>query len=123
MEQNIFTDDFPDRPPYSYNYTGGNLPSSLSVASQGTKVKVVNYNEVVEIVFQGTNVGGVGDNHPMHLHGYNFYLVGIGLGNFNNETDPKNFNLNDPPYVNTIGVPKNGWAAIRFRATNPGMFL
>lgn len=123
MEQDIFTDDFPDWPPYSFNYTGRNLPLSLSVASQGTKVKVVNYNEAVEIVFQGTNVGGVGDNHPMHLHGYNFYLVGIGIGNFNNETDPKNFNLIDPPYVNTIGVPKNGWAAIRFRAINPGMFL
>ncbi|RVW20481.1 putative laccase-9 [Vitis vinifera] len=123
MEQNIFTYDFPDQPPWSYNYTGENLPSSLLVASQGTKAKVVNYSETVEIVFQGTNAGGRAENHPMHLHGYNFYLVGIGSGNFNNETDPKNYNLNDPPYVNTIGVPKNGWAAIRFRAENPGVWF
>ena len=59
----------------------------------------------------------------MHLHGYNFYLVGISLGNFNNETDPKNYNLKYPLYVDTIGVPKDGWAAIRLRADNPGMFF
>ena len=49
--------------------------------------------------------------------------VGIGLGNFNNETGPKNYNLNDPPYVDIIGVPKEGWAAIRLRADNLGMFF
>ena len=33
-----------------------------------------------------------------------------------------NFNLVDPPYLNTVIVPINGWAAIRFEAVNPGMW-
>ena len=87
---------------------------------QGRKVKVLEYNESVEIVFQGTDVVGGSINHPMHLHGYTFYVVGQGFGNFDNVTDPKNFNLVDPPEVVTFGVPKKGWMAIRFTANNPG---
>jgi len=86
-------------------------------------VKVLNYGEVVEIVFQGTNVLKGSVNHPMHLHGYSFYVVGTGVNNFDNETDPKGFNLVDPPEVNTFGVPKKGWLAIRFVANNPGIFF
>lgn len=63
------------------------------------------------------------DNHPFHLHGYSFYLIGTGCGNYDNVTDPKSYNLVDPPEVNTIGVPRKGWAAIRFIADNPGMFF
>ncbi|KAJ4821976.1 lactose regulatory protein lac9 and GAL4-like protein, partial [Turnera subulata] len=73
-------------------------------------------------VFQGTNfVGAI--NHPLHIHGYSFYLVGTGTGNFNNVTDPRSFNLVDPPHINTVAVPKNGWAAVRFYATNPGVWF
>jgi laccase len=71
---------------------------------QGSKVKVLNYGEAVEIVFQGTNLRKGSVNHPMHLHGYSFYVVGTGFNNFDNETDPKGFNLVDPPEVNTFGV-------------------
>ena len=51
--------------------------------------------------------------------GMAFYVVGKGFGNYDNETDPKNFNLVDPVEVNTFSVPKNGWLAIRFVANNP----
>ncbi|KAF2297468.1 hypothetical protein GH714_023985 [Hevea brasiliensis] len=51
--------------------------------------------------------------------GPSFYLVGKNKGNFDNATDPLKYNLIDPPEVNTIGLPKNGWAAIRFYADNP----
>lgn len=60
------------------------------------------------------------DNHPVHLHGYSFYVVGSGFGNFNPKEDPLRYNLVDPPEETTVGVPKNGWVAIRFRADNPG---
>jgi len=88
--------------------------------SVGTKAKLIKYGEAVEIVFQGTNIG---NNHPMRLHGFSFYLVGTGYGNFDNVTSPQTFNLKDPPVVNTIGVPKRGWAVIRFVADNPGTNL
>ena len=87
---------------------------------QGTKVKVLNYNESVQIVFQGTNVMKGSVNHPMHMHGYSFYVVGSGFGNYDDEADPKGFNFVDPPKVTTFGVPKKGWLAIRFIANNPG---
>ncbi|KAL6316013.1 hypothetical protein AAG906_015429 [Vitis piasezkii] len=73
---------------YYYNISG--LPSN------GTEVRVLEYNSIVEIVFQGTNVLAT-THHPMHLHGYSFY--------------------------NTISVPSNGWVAIRFEASNPGVWF
>ncbi|KAF8364743.1 hypothetical protein HHK36_033280 [Tetracentron sinense] len=115
----IYDTDFPNEPPFYFNFTADELASNLSTPTFGTKVIVVEYNSSVEIVIQGTNLNS-GENHPMHLHGYNFYLVGTGFGNFNNVTDPKGYNLVDPPEVNTVGVPKNGWTAIRFLADNPG---
>jgi laccase len=114
-----FDDDFPAFPPVPFDYTGVS-PDEYLLPSQGTKVRMIEYGKKVEIVFQGTNIGNA-ENHPMHLHGYSFYLVGTGCGNF--YTDPNyhhDYNLIDPPKVNTIGVPKNGWAAIRFVADNPG---
>lgn len=80
---------------------------------------VLEYNASVELVLQGTNVLA-SDNHPVHLHGYSFYVVGWGFGNFNPKKGPLSYNLVDPPQESTVGVPKNGWVAIRFRADNPG---
>ncbi|KAJ9675402.1 hypothetical protein PVL29_024363 [Vitis rotundifolia] len=117
----VYTTDFPDYPPSFYNFTGDMHTRPMSVV--GTKVRVFNYNESVEIVFQGTNLQGQASDHPMHLHGYTFYVVGMGYGVFNNETDPKSFNLVDPSERNTITIPKNGWVALRFLANNPGVWL
>ncbi|PKI73467.1 hypothetical protein CRG98_006048 [Punica granatum] len=83
---------------------------------------VVDFNETVEIVFQGTNVWNA-ENHPMHIHGYSFYVVGFGRDNFNSSCDPHHYNLENPPLVYTFGVPKNGWLAIRFVADNPGVWF
>jgi laccase len=116
----VYTTDFPNWPPVFYNFTQRFLPVNTTIPMPGTKVKILNYNEEVEITFQDTNVLNASAIHPMHMHGYNFYVVGSGVGNFNNETDPKTYNLVDPLEVNTIGVPKNGWVTIRFKANNPG---
>ena len=114
----VFDRDFPSEPPKYYNFTG-NMTSIDVTSAQGTKVTMLNYGESVEIVFQGTNLLAE-MNHPIHLHGFSFYLVGTGKGNFNNVTDPKSYNLIDPPEINTVALPKSGWAAIRFIADNPG---
>ena len=114
-----FDTDFPAFPPVPFNYTAGDN-AQYQFPSLGTKVRMIEYGQRVEIVFQGTNIGNP-ENHPIHLHGYSFYVVGRGIGNF--DTDPNykhDYNLIDPPRVNTIGVPKNGWVAIRFKADNPG---
>ncbi|XP_004301333.1 PREDICTED: laccase-14-like [Fragaria vesca subsp. vesca] len=119
----VYSADFPDYPPSFYNFTEESYSIDTVLTVQGRKVKVLNYNESVEIVFQGTNVLDGSVNHPMHLHGYSFYVVGYGFGIYDNATDPKGFNLIDPPEVTTFGVPKNGWLAIRFTANNSGVWF
>ncbi|KAF7132797.1 hypothetical protein RHSIM_Rhsim09G0010800 [Rhododendron simsii] len=121
--EGIYETDFPNMPATVFNYTADEFPDELLLPEKATKVKVVEYNSTVEIVFQGTNLLQAAENHPMHLHGYSFYLIAKGYGNFDNATDPDLYNLVDPPEVNTVGVPKNGWAVIRFRADNPGVWF
>ncbi|XP_021893983.1 laccase-4-like [Carica papaya] len=116
----VFTDDFPGKPLNQYNYTGIQ-PANLQTM-RGTKLYRLTYNSTVELVLQDTGMI-TPENHPIHLHGFNFFVVGRGLGNFNPQKDPKKFNLVDPVERNTVGVPSGGWAAIRFRADNPGVWF
>ncbi|CAN1295075.1 LAC14 [Linum perenne] len=97
-------------------------PFESAASAGGTKVMVLEYNATVEVVLQGTNLA-LGVDHPMHIHGMSFYVVGIGSGNFDEMRDSKSYNLVDPPMMNTIDVPRNGWVVIRFRASNPGVWL
>lgn len=113
----VFTTDFPANPPHVFHFTGKG-PRNLQTSS-GTKVYRLKYNSTVQLVLQDTGIISP-ENHPVHLHGFNFFEVGRGVGNYNSKTDPQNFNLVDPPERNTVGVPKGGWAAIRFQADNPG---
>ncbi|OWM67678.1 hypothetical protein CDL15_Pgr019179 [Punica granatum] len=117
----IFEKDFPNEPPRNFNFTG-DVGENVTYPTVGTKVRVIDFNETVDIVYQGTNVGAA-ENHPMHVHGYSFYVVGFGQGNFDNKADPKNYNLTHAQLVNTFGVPKSVWQAIRFVADNPGVWF
>ncbi|KAL2512250.1 Laccase-11 [Abeliophyllum distichum] len=119
----VFTTDFPDRPPTPFNYTGAPLTANLQT-SQSTRPRLgkIAFNSTVELVLQDTNLLSV-ESHPFHLHGYNFFVVGTGIGNFDPKRDPSNYNLIDPPERNTVGVPTGGWTAIRFRADNPGVWF
>ncbi|KAJ4824863.1 Laccase-14 [Turnera subulata] len=118
----VYEEDFPRKPPYEFNYTGERLPFNLLTPTFGTKVMVLDYNASVEIILQGTNVLA-SDHHPIHIHGYSFYVVGWGFGKFDPKKDPLRYNLVNPPEETTVGVPNNGWVAIRFRADNPGVWL
>ncbi|KAL6316078.1 hypothetical protein AAG906_015594 [Vitis piasezkii] len=118
----VFGTRFPSFPPYVFNFTAEYLSLLLELPNRWTEVKVLDYDSVVELVFQGTNLVA-GTDHPIHLHGYSFYVVGWGFGNFNKDKDPLGYNLVDPPLQNTIAVPKNGWTTVRFKAHNPGVWL
>nr|XP_023922649.1 laccase-15-like isoform X1 [Quercus suber]XP_023922656.1 laccase-15-like isoform X2 [Quercus suber] len=118
----VYGDQFPSFPPFIFNFTAEDLPLALETPKRGTEVKVLEYNSTVELVLQGTNLAA-GTDHPMHIHGYSFYVVGWGFGNFDKDKDPLGYNLVDPPLQNTIAVPKNGWATIRFKADNPGVWF
>ncbi|XP_069141451.1 uncharacterized protein [Argopecten irradians] len=117
------------------------------------------HGEVVQIVL--VNMGrGTGGFHPIHLHGYSFYVMKVGYGNYNSTTGryigPKSeeincqgigdertsfcnsatwrdpawgggnipgINLVNPPRKDTIFVPAGGYAVIRIRADNPGLWI
>ncbi|MED6126915.1 Laccase-4 [Stylosanthes scabra] len=120
----VFTDDFPANPPTLFNFTGSQsqLLKTNPVTTKGTRVYRVGYNNTVQLVLQDTGII-TPENHPIHLHGFNFFVVGKGIGNFNPNKDTKKFNVVDPVERNTVGVPAGGWVAIRFRADNPGVWF
>ncbi|XVE99704.1 hypothetical protein REPUB_Repub03eG0223400 [Reevesia pubescens] len=116
----VFTDDFPGKPLIPYNYTG-TTPSNLQTLN-GTRLYRLAYNSTVQLVIQGNSVVAP-ESHPTHLHGFDFFAVGRGVGNFDPTKDPQTFNLVDPVQRNTISIPTAGWTAIRFRADNPGVWF
>uniref|UniRef100_A0A6V7QU97 laccase n=1 Tax=Ananas comosus var. bracteatus TaxID=296719 RepID=A0A6V7QU97_ANACO len=101
----IYTRDFPDKPPVFFDFTN---PAA----------KKLKYNSTVEMVLQNTAILAA-ESHPMHLHGYDFYVLAQGFGNYDNAKARECFNLVDPQKRNTIAVPTGGWAVIRFTADNP----
>ncbi|CAL9242536.1 unnamed protein product [Arabidopsis halleri] len=120
----VYGTRFPEFPPLFFNFTAENQPLFLETPRLATEVKVIEFGQVVELVIQGTSLVNALD-HPMHLHGFSFFVVGVGFGNFNiSEGEPSSlYNLVDPPYKNTMTVPINGWIAIRFQANNPGVWF
>ncbi|XP_073057731.1 laccase-3 [Primulina eburnea] len=117
----IYTTDFPPVPPVRFDYTG-NVSRALWQPRFGTKLYRLKFGSNVQIVLQDTAIVSTED-HPIHLHGYHFYVMAQGFGNFNPRRDTAGFNLVDPPLRNTINVPVGGWAVIRFVADNPGVWL
>ncbi|KAL5572146.1 hypothetical protein UlMin_021743 [Ulmus minor] len=116
-----FTEDFPEVPQEFYDFVNGapnNIPNNTQ-SLNGTRTIILEYGTRVQLILQDTGTVST-ENHPIHLHGYSFYVIGYGNGNY--DQDAANFNLVDPPYMNTIGVPVGGWAAIRFVADNPGVW-
>ncbi|XP_077233385.1 laccase-6-like [Tasmannia lanceolata] len=117
-----YTVDFPDKPAKMYDFVN-EAPNNFGVDTQpsvGTPLSVLEYGWNVQLILQGTGTVSP-ENHPIHLHGFSFYVLGSGIGNFNPST--MDLNLVDPPYRNTIGVPSGGWAVIRFKADNPGIWF
>ncbi|KAJ0987790.1 hypothetical protein J5N97_006146 [Dioscorea zingiberensis] len=120
QSKGVYSPDFPIIPLMPFNFTGS--PPNNTLVSNGTKVVVLPYNTSVQLVMQDTSILGA-ESHPLHLHGFNFFVVGQGFGNYDPVNDPAKFNLGDPVERNTVGVPAGGWVAIRFLADNPGELL
>ncbi|XP_042475551.1 laccase-8-like [Macadamia integrifolia] len=121
----VYTEDFPSQPPVTFDYTNSTkrLNQTQFVFTQkSTSVKKIPFNSSVEIVLQNTAIIGE-ESHPMHLHGYDFYVMAMGFGNYNASVDTKKFNYFNPQKRNTVAVPRGGWAVIRFRADNPGTWI
>ncbi|KAJ0829833.1 putative laccase [Helianthus annuus] len=120
----VYTTDFPDQPPTVFDYTNisNSFDQNLLMTNKSTSLKRLRFNSTVQIVLQNTALIGV-ENHPMHLHGFNFYVLAQGFGNYDAANATSMFNMVNPQERNTLGVPVGGWAVIRFRANNPGVWF
>ncbi|WVZ98840.1 hypothetical protein U9M48_044217 [Paspalum notatum var. saurae] len=116
----VLTANFPAAPLVKFDYTG--TPPNNTFVTHGTRVVPLSFNTTVEVVLQDTSILGA-ESHPLHLHGYDFFVVGTGFGNYDASNDTAKYNLVDPVQRNTVSVPTAGWVAIRFVADNPGVWI
>lgn len=97
------------------------------VACRCLHVLKVNLNSIVELVL--LNVDDL-IAHPVHLHGYKFHVLDIGMferkpepGKLRSGLIPNESSVKDPPYKDTVVLPYPGYTRLRFRADNPGYWL
>uniref|UniRef100_A0A7N0UP21 Plastocyanin-like domain-containing protein n=1 Tax=Kalanchoe fedtschenkoi TaxID=63787 RepID=A0A7N0UP21_KALFE len=117
-----YTTDFAEKPPAEFDFSGVDPFTENMNTEFGSKILSVPHGTNLEFVFQNTNFLHM-ENHPIHLHGHNFFVLGHGFGNFDANRHPAQYNLVDPVERNTVAVPSGGWAAIRFKADNPGAWF
>ncbi|KAM0877740.1 hypothetical protein ACQ4PT_035302 [Festuca glaucescens] len=106
--------EFPSSPP--------NIVFNRGTTMKATSMRRVRYNTTLEIVFQGPP-GEISYLNPMHLHGHDFFILAQGIGEYDPEKDVRKYNLVNPPVRNVALVPRFGWTAIRFVASNPGVWF
>ncbi|KAI1309734.1 hypothetical protein EDD11_003986 [Mortierella claussenii] len=98
----------------------GNLSSNPEVYGKYTHPMVLKHNQWIEIVINNDDAG----NHPFHLHGHVFQIVGRGVGKYDaSQPYPGYFNTTNPARRDTVLIPTEENVAIRFRANNPGVWL
>ncbi|KAE8387279.1 multicopper oxidase-domain-containing protein [Aspergillus alliaceus] len=86
----------------------------------------------IDLVVNNLDEGG----HPFHLHGHHFYVLrvheaSIGWGSYNPfvDSDPpglepgSGYDLSRAMLRDTVYIPSRGYAVLRFRADNPGVWL
>jgi L-ascorbate oxidase len=77
--------------------------------------------DVVTIVLQNARaLNGRMEQHPWHLHGHTFWVIGRGVGLWS-ESAAREYNTVNPPLQDVITLYPFTWVAIRFIADNPGV--
>lgn len=91
-----------------------NQSNSPAIYGVSTQTQVLKSLEMVQVLINNLDT----NSHPFHIHGHVFQIVSKGLGVYK---DGGNF-LN-PVRRDTVVVPAGGFAMIRFRADNPGVWF
>uniref|UniRef100_A0A8D9F7Q8 Laccase-1 n=1 Tax=Cacopsylla melanoneura TaxID=428564 RepID=A0A8D9F7Q8_9HEMI len=89
-------------------------------------------NQLIELVIADS--GGVGLTHPMHLHGYCYYVMAQGVFppelSFDESIQFLNQELNSglqvrpyPPMKDTVPLPSKGYFVLRIYSDNPGFWF
>ncbi|XP_076059257.1 uncharacterized protein LOC143035926 [Oratosquilla oratoria] len=110
---------------------GGQPPKCTGDFCSCTYYLKVDLNATVELVLvdEGSKFDG---NHPLHLHGYNFYVVGMErLGKSTSVSTVQKLdiagllprNLRNPVSKDSVTIPDGGYTIVRFTADNPGWWF
>ncbi|KAI1499325.1 multicopper oxidase-domain-containing protein [Biscogniauxia marginata] len=94
----------------SYNSWGFGLNQQVLLipdADKGAQI-VINSRDAME--------------HPWHLHGHTFQVVGWGKGYYGAAEADTTWNLDNPMRRDTVTVPAQSHVVIRFAADNPGLW-
>jgi iron transport multicopper oxidase len=86
-------------------------------APQNNVYNIPGGGKVIEVVFLNEDTG----DHPFHLHGHKFWIVGRGSLPYDPTT--ANLNVNNAPQRDTVRVPTQGYTVLRFIADNPGVWF
>jgi FtsP/CotA-like multicopper oxidase with cupredoxin domain len=106
--------------------TASYTPMLYQVQSDASTTFSTDYNavtlsgggEIVEVVIINNDMG----DHPIHLHGHNFWVLARGVGNAT-AAYAAAVKTDTPLKRDVIRVPASGYAIIRFIADNPGVWL
>jgi len=101
-----------------------NSSALFSPARVATSVLAVPRGTVLDIVLvNGKALNGVFEMHPWHLHGMSFWLLGLGQGAWppaQGQAAPAP--VPHPPLLDTVTLPPAGWAWLRVKADNAGVW-
>ncbi|KAL6309474.1 multicopper oxidase [Sparassis latifolia] len=91
----------------------GNDTADGSASCDGSQLMtIVNEVHVVQILVQNNDDG----DHPFHLHGYKFWVLNSGAGDYTDEAI-----MNTTPMLrDTVVIPAYSWIFLRFVADNAG---
>ncbi|CAG8444971.1 19158_t:CDS:2 [Dentiscutata erythropus] len=90
--------------------------NNVTTFASNQNAYIIDKDEVVDIILLNTDNG----EHPFHLHGHVFWVIGTGY----NGTSP-DYNLvntKDPIQRDTATLPAGGWIIARFVSNNPGIW-
>jgi FtsP/CotA-like multicopper oxidase with cupredoxin domain len=71
------------------------------------------------LVWTGANT--IPLDHPIHLHGHDFFVIGQGNGPYNEGS--ANLNWKNPVRRDVATLPAGGWLALAFASNNAGVWL
>ncbi|KAK7997043.1 PAK kinase [Apiospora arundinis] len=102
----------------SFSAADANSYSSWNFGLDQQVLLVPDANKGAQIVINSRDAM----EHPWHLHGHTFQIVGWGQGLFGSKPNGTTWNLANPMRRDTVTVPANSHVVLRFLADNPGMW-
>eukprot|EP01126_Amoeba_proteus_P060680 TRINITY_DN8057_c0_g1_i10.p1 TRINITY_DN8057_c0_g1~~TRINITY_DN8057_c0_g1_i10.p1 ORF type:complete len:451 (-),score=58.52 TRINITY_DN8057_c0_g1_i10:87-1361(-) len=100
------------------NMIRAGIPTSEAEPFSTSSIEVYD-GEVIDLLFNNHDTG----QHPIHLHGYKFWILGYGLPKSGNYNENFKLDFENPIKRDVATVRDESWLYLRFRANNPGVWL